>query len=500
MGPISANFFKKIYSPALVLISSLLLFLSTPGFSVWPMAFIALIPFFLALNNAEKARTAAFYGFLFGFSFYCQLLYWLIPTMKAGGVALPMAFVSLSALATFLSTEFIITACLSFYFKKLGSFPWALVLASTWTMIDFLKLQVNKIALWFPWFSMAMTQTPKYEFLRWAFYTGIYGFSFFMVFFQALISHSIKNFRATFLKIFIYATAIVFLFFFPMNNLSSGSESIRIALLQPSIELYKKWDIAYESEVKDRLKSLALLASKEKPDLIVWPENALPGWIDDKEIFSWLSSLIKETETFHMVGSVSRIDARHVAVFLLSPQGEIKAEYYKRELVPFGEYVPMRNFLGKYVKALGAMGEFEEGVLEQPLMKVKEFNIGPSICYESIFDYLFDMQAKKGADIFVNITNDGWYFDTFMPKQHLSEAQLRAAENGIPLARAANNGISAFIGPRGEIIKSTKLNEKTFIIADIEKRSLNNSTFPKRFFIYISLITLLSFLIARILI
>ncbi len=498
MRPTSASFLEKISPPLLVLISSFLLFLSTPGFSLWPMAFIALIPLFLAIKNTKKAKTASFYGFLFGFSFYCQLLYWLIPTMKAGGVGLPIALFSLSALSTLLSIEFIITAWLSFYFKKFGSLPWALMIASTWTMLDFIKLQINKIAVWFPWFSMAMTQTPKEEFLRWAFYAGIYSFSFLMVFFQALIAHSIGNLRSTIIKSLVYLASLIFLFFFPIENHTGSGEKIRIALLQPSIELYKKWDIAYQEEVKNKLETLALSVSKEKPDLIVWPENALPGWIDDKEIFSWLVSLIKKTEAFHMVGSVSRIDARHVSVFLISPQGEVEAEYDKRELVPFGEYVPMRNFLGKYIKALGAMGEFEEGVSKQPLMRVKDFSIGPSICYESVFDYLFDEQAKQGADIFVNITNDGWYLDTFMPEQHLAEAKIRSAENGLPLARAANNGISAFIGPNGKTIKSTKLNETTFIITDIEKINSNKSTFPKLFFVYISSITLISFLTAKI--
>lgn len=500
MKKVLGDFLRKSESIILIVISSILLFISTPGFSLWPLAFAALIPFFIALKKAPGPGTSALYGFIFGLLFYFQLLYWLAPTMRAGGVSMPLAILCLAALSALLSLEFILTAWLSFYFRKLGCLPWALMTASIWTLCDFLKLQANKIAAWFPWFSMAITQSPEPRFLRWAFYGGIYGFSFLMIFFQASIAHSLKDFRLSAFKAIAYAGFLSALFFTPAGNShqTSQEEKLRIALLQPSIELYKKWDSVYASEIKNTLENLALSASEQKPDLIVWPENALPGWIDDREISAWLSSLAKKTGAFHMVGSLSKLDARHVAVFLISPEGEIKAEYDKRELVPFGEYVPMRDFLGKYVKALGAMGEFEEGPREQPLMEVKGFKIGPSICYESVFDYLFREQAGRGADIFVNVTNDGWYFDTFMPLQHLAEAKLRAAENAVYLARAANNGICAFIGSSGEIISSTKLNEKTFLIADIKKQTPMKRSVPEYFFVYLSLIIFVSFLTARI--
>lgn len=500
MKKLLGDFLRKSESIILIVISSILLFISTPGFSLWPLAFVALIPFFISLKKSPSARASALYGFFFGILFYCQLLYWLAPTIRAGGVSMPVAILCLIALSALLSLEFILTAWFSFYFKKLGCLPWALMTASIWTLCDFLKLQVNKFALWFPWFSMAMTQSENPELIRWTFYAGIYGFSFVMVFFQASIAYSLKDFRLSAFKVIAYLGILIALFLAPHEKISQKpeGEKLRVALLQPSIELYKKWDRVYVAEIKNTLENLAISASAEKPDLIVWPENALPGWIDDREISSWLSLLVKKTGAFHMVGSLSKLDARHVAVFLISPEGEIKAEYDKRELVPFGEYVPMRDFLGKYVKALGAMGEFEEGPYEQPLMEIKGFKIGPSICYESIFDYLFRKQARLGTDIFVNITNDGWYFDTFMPLQHLAEAKLRAAENAVYIARAANNGICAFIGTRGEIISSTRLNEKTFIIADIKKQIPVKRNVPEYFFVYLSFIIFVSFLTARI--
>jgi apolipoprotein N-acyltransferase len=157
-----------------------------------------------------------------------------------------------------------------------------------------------------------------------------------------------------------------------------------------------------------------------------------------------------------------------VAAFLLDGKGEIKASYNKRRLVPFGEYVPLRDFLGKYIKPVAALGEFEEGDMEQPLFELPGgIKLGAAVCYESIFPYLFSADVRAGAAVFFNITNDGWYLDTAAPHQHFIVNIFRAVETRRPVIRAANNGISAVIDPWGRVLAKKGLNERGVLAARV---------------------------------
>ncbi len=482
-----------------VIISSFLLFLSYPGIDIWPLAFFALIPFFIAVKNAKSLSAAIIYSFLFGLFFYIQILYWLVPTMQAGGVGLAGAVLALIALSAMLSLEFIIPSFAAFFFKKLGCAAWALSLSSAWVLTDFAKTQVNKWMAWFPWFNLAYTQHNNSFLLPYAFHIGVYGFSFLMVYSQSSLAYSAgRNKTFLFKIIFFSAVFSAAAFFGCSRQLSPESSSFKAAIIQPSVELYRKWDEKYREQIMSDNETLALEASRHKPSLIVWPENALPGWINDKPLFDRVSSLARKTSSYHIIGSVSSMEGRHVSAFLVSPEGEIRGEYMKRQLVPFGEYVPFREVLAGRVSALGAMGEFEPGAENQKPFDINGLSAGISICYESVFDYLFYQQKQKGAQVFINITNDGWYFDTLMPRQHLAAAQFRAAENRTPLIRAANSGISAFIDAYGHIISSSGLNEKLYLTADITKSEADKSPLPRYFFVYLSLIIFISFLTARI--
>jgi len=489
----------------LILISIIILILSYPKFSLWPLAWFSLIPAIIALYRAKNYVKAFLYGYLLGFTFYMCILYWIIPTMRAGGVNIYLSIFSLILLSAILAIEFGIIFLFSFKFKKFNSMAFSLIFASIWTIIEFLKVNATKFLIWFPWFSLAYTQWNNQYILPYAYYGGIYLISFIMIFFQTLIVslYIKKEKKVKFIFQALLTIIIIILFNYfglKISSISAKQEKISVVIIQPSIDFYKKWDKEYENWIKERIETLLSLCANENPDMILWPENALPGWIDDKEIFKWLFENIKKTKAFHIVGSISRIDGKYVSAFLISPESEIIAEYNKIVLVPFGEYVPLRNFLGKYINVIGSLGEFENGNINQPPFVIKNFKIGPSICYESIFNYLFYNQADKNSDFFVNITNDGWYLDTSAPYQHLAAAVLRAAENRKYLIRAANNGISAVISPYGKIEKKLGLNEYGIIKAEIPKIEASERAFPfsPNCIVYLSGIIILTFVLAMI--
>ena len=269
-----------------------------------------------------------------------------------------------------------------------------------------------------------------------------------------------------------------------------------MALLQPAIDIYDKWDPEKAAAIRRKIETL--LNDTGGAELVIWPENALTGWIDDPVYGKWLKTL-SVNGRYNLVGSVSRGDARHVSAFLVDPKGEITASYDKRRLVPFGEYVPLRGLLGKFITPVAALGEFSEGARSQPLFETGGVKLGAAVCYESIFTYLFTADARAGAEAYFNITNDGWYLDTAAPYQHFIVNIFRAAETRRPVLRAANNGISAVIDPWGRVLAKKGLNESGVVTAKVAVYPGADLTFYTahgEWFIYACLLVVAAFLLA----
>jgi apolipoprotein N-acyltransferase len=276
---------------------------------------------------------------------------------------------------------------------------------------------------------------------------------------------------------------------------------IDAVLLQPCVSMYDKWNPEKARGIQDKIE--AMLSGLNSPDLILWPENALPGWIDDPAYSGWLKRLSAKNKSWNLVGSVSRGDGRHVSAFLLNEEGEITASYNKRRLVPFGEYIPGRGFLGAFIAPVASLGEFSEGALKQKLFALKGRSLGGAICYESVFPYLFTADVKAGADVFFNITNDGWYLDTAAPYQHFLVNIFRAVETRRAVMRAANNGISAVIDPWGRVLAKQNLNEAgalTVRVPVYADAGLTFYTSSGQWFIWFCALAAAAFLLAVILI
>ncbi|PIU20074.1 MAG: apolipoprotein N-acyltransferase [Elusimicrobia bacterium CG08_land_8_20_14_0_20_59_10] len=444
------------------LLTSVLLILSYPGFNQGWLAWLAMAPLSWHILNSKTVKAALAGGLGAGFFFYLGILYWIYPTMRAGGVEPAVSALGLVLLAGWLSLEFAAASCFGYCLKMSGGAAFPCVFASGWALMEWAKVTVNLKAVWFPWFTLGYTQWRYTELIQVVSLTGIYGLSWAVCFTGALIGALVYRRQKPLNTALSLAPAVLIiggLWLYGRAAIPAvvpGQKSLKAALLQPSIDLYAKWDRRYADEIEAKLEGL--VKGSGKPDLVIWPENSLPGWIEDKHYGDWVSRLARETGASQLVGSISRGDGRRVAVFHIDPAGAQQAEYFKRVLVPFGEYVPLRGLLGKFIEPVAAMGEFFPGALKQPLMEIKGIKTAPVICYESVFPYLFRSDARRGAQLFVNITNDGWYLDTAAPAQHLLVNVFRAVETRRPVLRAANNGISAYIDPYGRIKNRLELN------------------------------------------
>ena len=455
------------FLPAL---SALLLVLSYPRFDQGWLAWFALAPLSFYILNSKTLKAAAAGGAACGFLFYLGILYWIYPTMRAGGVNPAVSALGLVLLSLILSAEFLLVSAFGFRLRKTGVKRWPYLFALGWFLLEYGKIYFSLKAVWFPWFMLGYTQWDYVPLLQIASVTGVYGLSAALCFSGALLGSLFALEAPVYKKLLRFSPAVLVfagLWFFGSRELKRAEalaplKSFRAALLQPSIDLYAKWDAAEAANIIANIEGL--LSGTRGADLAVWPENALPCWIDEPDCVAWLKAAVSSgSAAGSFVGSVSKGGGRHVSAFLLDGKGRITASYNKRQLVPFGEYVPLRAFLGKFIQPVAALGEFEPGDAGQELLSLNGTKLGAAICYESVFPYLFSGDTRAGADLFVNITNDGWYLDTAAPYQHFIANIFRAVENRRTVLRAANNGISGLIDPWGRVQAKTALNQRTVL-------------------------------------
>ena len=454
--------------------TSLLLVLSYPKFDQGWLAWGALGPLAYFLLKSQTFKSAALGGLGCGLLSYLGILYWIYPTMRAGGVGPLVSVLGLVLLALTLSLEFLAVSAYGYWLKRAGLKAWPYLFAAGWFVLEYGKVLLSRKAVWFPWFMLGYTQWDYKPLIQIASVTGVYGLSAAVCFTGslagALLSRDLRP-AARALR-FLPAVGVVgLLFMYGHSALKRSMEmrpvkEVKAVLLQPSVDQYAKWDPYEEGNIEAQISGL--LAGAKGAELAIWPENALPCWIDDPACAAWLKKTVAGSRAeASLVGSVSKGEGKHVSAYLLDSSGTITASYNKRQLVPFGEYVPLRDFLGGFIKPVAELGEFEPGAPEQGLMGLSGLHIGAAICYESIFPYLFADDTRAGADLFVNVTNDGWYLDTAAPYQHFIANIFRAVENRRSVARAANNGISGVIDPWGRVLAKTELNERAALEAGV---------------------------------
>jgi apolipoprotein N-acyltransferase len=202
-------------------------------------------------------------------------------------------------------------------------------------------------------------------------------------------------------------------------------------------------------------------ASSEHPDLIVWPESPAPFYSTDPMFREAVSNIARQAQTWMLVGSLGirnagetpeRATELYNSGSLVNPAGEWGERYNKMHLVPFGEYVPFKRVFGFAGGLTKEVGDFSPGTSRAALQAGSK--LGVFICYESIFPDEIRQLAANGAQVFVNLSNDGWYGDSGAYAQHLKQARMRAVENDRWLLRDTNTGVTAAIDPYGRVVSS----------------------------------------------
>jgi apolipoprotein N-acyltransferase len=246
--------------------------------------------------------------------------------------------------------------------------------------------------------------------------------------------------------------------------------SLDVRIVQPSVDLSEKWD----ATVRDRIFATMLALSSKTPELthaapqlILWPETSVPFLFTERpQALTAIGDMLKPGQML-LAGAVREEggpgadDRYYNSVVAIDDQGQIADAVDKVHLVPFGEYLPLAGLLrrlGIDQFVAGPM-DFSAGAERHAIELPGGVRAVPFICYEVIFPDLVAVDVASGG-LIVNVTNDAWFGDTPGPYQHFRQAQVRAVENGKPLLRAANNGISAVVDPLGRIVDALSIDAK----------------------------------------
>ena len=490
---------RKIHSSAwlLTVLSAVLQVVIFPLPGLYWLAWIAVTPLLIALLRARPAGAlqvnapvklapaTAWQGFLLGY--LCGILwsagtcYWIYDTMhRYGGLPAPVALFALILFCMYIGLYHGLFGLLVALVGSPGaslSLRRALVAAPfLWVAVELARTRVTG----FPWELLGYAQTGNFALTRIATITGVYGLSFEIVLVNSVFAAAflVARERRKWLLAASCGAVVVLQAgqWMPAPALAADHTAV---LVQPNIPIFagEGWTADYfQSTLRDLARvSLHPAGGKERAhyDLLVWPESPAPFYTNDPRFRDPVSELAKQSGSWVVAGAIGINPATQSgkqssqilnSAALVSPQGEWTARYDKVHLVPFGEYLPFPQVFGFAGGLTKEVGEFQHGTSRRPLDAGGE-RLGTFICYESIFPDEVRQFALDGAQVLVNISNDGWYGDSGAWKQHLQQTRMRAIENDRWLLSATNTGLTAAINPWGTVVAEVPRKERTALIA-----------------------------------
>jgi apolipoprotein N-acyltransferase len=502
----------KIHGKAwvLVLLSAALQIVIFPLPGLYWLAWIAVAPLLVGILRARRADSGKLQlqlgtaeplepatplqGFVLGYAcgilWFAGTCYWIYDTMhRYGGLPVPVAVLTQVLFCMYVGLYHGMFGLLLAWVAGTKSKPEdsgaavrrALAAAPfLWVAVELARTRITA----FPWELMGYAQTGNFAFTRIATLTGVYGLSF-----EILLVNSV--FAAAFLvprdapkkrRKWLLAAAFGAAAFLQAGQLltpAAIATDHTALLVQPNIPILDgaRWTKEYfEATLRD-LTKVSLHPPGEKAgehfDFIVWPESPSPFYTNDPLFQGAVSELARQSGSWVVAGSIGINPAMQnggesAQVFnsaaLVSPQGAWAGRYDKVHLVPFGEYLPFPKLFAFAGGLTKEVGEFQHGASHAPLDAGEE-RMGTFICYESIFPDEVREGPLQGAQVLVNISNDGWYGDSGAWKQHLQQTRMRAIENERWLLSATNTGMTASIDPYGRIVESSERKIRTALIA-----------------------------------
>jgi apolipoprotein N-acyltransferase len=487
-------------------LSALLQVLIFPLPGLYFLSWFALAPLILAVLRARPAgeleidgstklqAASPWQAFLLAYAcgilWFAGTCYWIFGTMRQfGGMSTPLALLALFLFCLYLGLYLGLFGLLLGLMAGPGrDYRRALVAAPfLWVATELARTRITG----FPWNLLGTAQVDNVPLCRIATWTGVYGISCEIVLVNVAVAAAFlvpRQKRAALLVAALAAAAVL-----QSGRLVEPPAAVadREALLvQQNIPIAVRWPPDYFDRTLSELTSLTLKSAADaaaqassgqdlsrqnsatKIDLIIWPESPAPFYTSDPRFRNAISDMAHRAGTWVVTGAVGTAPAAQSggqelifnSAAIVSPTGEWTGRYDKVHLVPFGEYLPFPSLFSFAGGLSKEVGEFEAGSSRVPLDAVGT-KLGVFICYESVFPDDIRQFANQGAQVFVNISNDGWYGDSGAWSQHVNQTRMRAIENERWILSAANTGLTGAIDPYGRMVVRAPRKERTTLVA-----------------------------------
>ena len=452
------------------LASGILLALSLPPINLSFLALVALVPLFAYLDRNLTAGRIIRGGIITSVVYFGINLNWLIYVGRFSWLIYP-------GYATIL---FIYT-CNFFVFIL------AVVLARTYLSIDFVytapfawvvseRLRgYGDIA--FPWSTFGYSLTAFPFFLQFADVVGVYGVSFVLVLLNVLLFRAIRDRRYAVAWVLLFCAVNAYNAFRWFWGPGAPAGYINVAVIQPNVPQRLKWDAAYSLQIVKKLFAMQQRALQTHPNLVVWPETAIPFYIDERRPFA-LTEMDKlpaqnsyiVTGTLNVGYSDGGLAHFYNTAVLFDPRGEMLGRYKKIYLVPGSEAFPFRRVIG-FTRTFFSIQRITYGAMESgkdtTVFSIPGARFSILICYESAYPQLCRAFRLRGGEFLVNVTNDAWFGRSFGPYQHAAFLVMRAVENRVAIVRSANTGISGFVDPMGNWVQKSGIFSEAILSARV---------------------------------
>jgi apolipoprotein N-acyltransferase len=458
-----------------LLLSAILLAAPYLAPRLFPLAWIAFVPFFWAINKAETPRRAVLYGWLMGSVAHLVGFHWLVYTINVfGGFPYPVSSLVFLLYAILQGVQMAIFA---FLVRRFGLGPLQMLPAVFWVALEFW------FPLLFPWY-LANSQVSFPLFIQTADLVGPYGAGFLLMWFNAAvyrIVYPLNETRRSHVPALAYCVTVALVsLIYGYQRLGAVEEEIAaarklpVAAVQGNIDIDLKWN---PSLVKQNLeKHKELTRQLDAVPLVIWPESAVEVWLPDQLQYlpddlmpplSEQSHFIFGAKSFRGKPGTANFMAFNTA-FFTDAAGRISARYHKQVLLAFGEYLPFAKVLS-LLPAMPFADGFTAGNGPIAFEMPGGIRIGALICYEDLMpDLSRNFVRATGANLLVNLTNDAWYGKSVGPWQHARLAQSRAIETRRSLLRVTNTGVTSLVNAKGEMVDSLPMFVQEVMKAEVD--------------------------------
>jgi apolipoprotein N-acyltransferase len=461
---------KRLKDPLFFSIAVIFYIASFPPFNLSVGAFFSLSLLFYLTYGKDRKRAILIFS-LSGLLVSLFHLHWLLLLDVEPWVE-KFLIIGFVLLVIYLTLYWAIFGYLFSLFVKRGfSFKLFFLLPSIWVLLEFIR---SKGSMGFPWVPLWLSQIGNLPFAQIVSLIGPFGLSFLLVLFNVSLFFLYKDRKRGFKILYFLVPIYIIIFIWGvlrMERVERREKGIRVAIFQPNVLPRYIFEEGEWEETKSAYLELSERL-RDTVDLIIFSESALPGFYRTSKLNKELVKRILEKNPSYIIIGSADFEREggefklYNTAFLLNRRGAVLKGYNKTHLVPFGEWIPYEDHL-PFLKNLDfGQGDYLPGK-DLVLFDVKGFKLGTLICFESIFPEISRGYAKRGADILVNITNDGWFGRSLGPLEHFELARFRAIETGRPILRAAKTGISAYIDERGRVVEKLEMFRRGILVINL---------------------------------